>query len=100
VHGVGTCSPTLASALLPAADEVHNLAPRPSRVCTTLPMLLLLWLSAGPHNLTITKLSEARMGAAWLESISIDPSGHFLQPPPSPGMRTGRRMLFVGDSFT
>ncbi|KAI7841724.1 hypothetical protein COHA_004590 [Chlorella ohadii] len=57
-------------------------------------------VSPGSHVLTITKLSEARYGAAWLQSISLPSGGRFLPPPPSPGMLSGRRMLFLGDSFT
>ncbi|GAB4816607.1 hypothetical protein N2152v2_003653 [Parachlorella kessleri] len=56
-------------------------------------------LSEGAHNLTITKITEPLLGAAVLESISID-AGQFLAPPPSPGMQSGRRMLFIGDSYT
>lgn len=49
--------------------------------------------------LKITKLSEARYGSAWLESIGLQ-GGAFLPAPPSPGARSGRRMLLLGDSFT
>lgn len=56
--------------------------------------------AAGAHVLTITKLSEARYGAAWLQGITLPKGGRFLPPPPSPGMLSGRRMLFLGDSFT
>ncbi|PRW56696.1 endo-1,4-beta- isoform A [Chlorella sorokiniana] len=59
-----------------------------------------LIVSPGPHVLTITKLSEARYGAAWLQSIALPAGGRFLPPPPSPGMLSGRGMLFLGDSFT
>lgn len=55
---------------------------------------------AGPHVLTITKLSEARYGAAWLQSVSLPRGGRFLAAPPSPGALSGRRILFLGDSFT
>ena len=50
--------------------------------------------------LTITKLSEAKYGAAWLQSIALSPGAHFLAAPPSVGALTGRRMLFIGDSYT
>jgi hypothetical protein len=55
---------------------------------------------AGQHTLTITKISDSKKGVAWLQSIELDPTGSFLPPPPTPGMRSGRRMLFLGDSFT
>ena len=55
---------------------------------------------AGQHTLTVTKLTEARYGAAWLQGFDLDPAGSFLPPPPSPGMQSGRRMLFIGDSYT
>lgn len=57
-------------------------------------------LSTGRHTLAITKLSEARTGGAWLENVSLDAGGRFLDPPPTPGARTGRRILFIGDSYT
>ena len=70
--------------------------------------LPLTWLCIGPmnacmagqHTLTITKISDSKKGVAWLQSIELDPTGSFLPPPPTPGMRSGRRMLFLGDSFT
>ncbi|KAL4420247.1 hypothetical protein ABPG77_003426 [Micractinium sp. CCAP 211/92] len=56
-----------------------------------------LW--TGQHILTITKLSEARTGGAWLQSASLAAGGRFLPPPPE-GAGTGRRILFIGDSYT
>lgn len=64
---------------------------------------VLQWAASVPpgrHLLTITKLSEARYGAAWLQSISLPKGGRFLPAPASPGTLTGRRILFLGDSFT
>ena len=55
---------------------------------------------AGQHTLTITKVTDSKKGVAWLQSIELGPAGSFLPPPPTPGMRSGRRMLFLGDSFT
>eukprot|EP00887_Chlorella_sp_A99_P002726 scaffold6.g2726.t1 len=43
---------------------------------------------------------EAERASVWLQSISLGGNGTFLPPPPSPGMVTGRRMTFVGDSYT
>lgn len=56
---------------------------------------------AGKHVLRVTKMSEARYGAAWLRSVSLGGgAAAFLPAPASPGMATGRRVLFLGDSFT
>jgi len=55
---------------------------------------------AGQHTLTVTKLSEARNGAAWLESVALGPRGRFLDPPPRPSHASGKRMLFLGDSYS
>ena len=52
------------------------------------------------HTLTITKLTEAKMGTAWLRSVELGDGGAFLAAPPLPGDLTGRRMLFLGDSIT
>lgn len=51
---------------------------------------------AGSHTLTITKITEAMWGSAWLESIALEPSGAFLPPPPP----SPRRIMFIGDSYT
>lgn len=53
--------------------------------------------SAGSHTLTITKLTQAMTGSAWLQAVEVG-GGGFLAPPPSPGQLSGRRMLFMGDS--
>ncbi|KAL4428318.1 hypothetical protein ABPG75_002407 [Micractinium tetrahymenae] len=57
-------------------------------------------LSTGRHTLRITKLSEARFGAALLKSISLSAGGRFAPPAPTLGQLSGRRMLFLGDSVT
>ena len=56
--------------------------------------------ATGPHTLTITKLTDPHYGAAWIKNITIDEGGRFLPPPPTPGMQSGRRILFLGDSLT
>lgn len=71
-----------------------------SRVITASRAHAALLDPAGRHTLAITKLSEARTGGAWLENVSLDAGGRFLDPPPTPGARTGRRILFIGDSYT
>lgn len=57
-------------------------------------------LSTGKHTLRISKLSEARYGAALLKSIRLSAAGRFVDPPATPGHLSGRRMLFLGDSVT
>lgn len=56
-------------------------------------------LAPGKHTLTITKVTQAASGAAWLRSVMVG-GGSFLPPPQSPGQASGRRMLFMGDSYT
>ena len=87
---VGGCGATASTCLSPCLCGIQHL---PHTLHAT-------YALAGSHVLTITKLSEARYGAAWLQSISLPSGGRFLPPPPSPGMLSGRRMLFLGDSFT
>ncbi len=54
-------------------------------------------IAAGKHTITITKLTQALTGSAWLTSLAVG-GGSFLPPPLSPGQASGRRMLFMGDS--
>jgi hypothetical protein len=56
-------------------------------------------LAPGKHTLTITKINQAAGGSAWLQSVAVG-GGTFLPPPQSPGQASGRRMLFMGDSYT
>lgn len=65
---------------------------------------VLTWRRAGldpaqRHNLTVTKITEARQGTALLRSVELGDGGTFLPPPPSPGQQTGRRILVLGDSY-
>ena len=55
---------------------------------------------AGTHTLTLTKLTEAKFGGAWLQSVTLDVGGAWQPPPPSPGTLSGRRLLVLGDSIT
>ncbi|DBA74311.1 TPA: hypothetical protein ACH3X1_011086 [Trebouxia sp. C0004] len=57
-------------------------------------------LGAGAHNLTITKLNEASYGEAMLESIVLSSNGSFLTPVLPEAFETGRRIQFIGDSYT
>lgn len=54
-------------------------------------------------TLTITRLTEPRYGAVWLRAVNLTSAGasaSFREPEPTPGQRSGRRMLFIGDSYT
>ena len=52
------------------------------------------------HTLTITRASEPRYGSVWLRSITLGAGGSFSPPVASPVLANGRRMLFIGDSYT
>ena len=59
----------------------------------------------GLHTLTITRATEPRYGAVWLRDITLqgssdEPGGVFVRPPAGPIRSSGRRMLFIGDSYT
>ncbi|KAL4428320.1 hypothetical protein ABPG75_002409 [Micractinium tetrahymenae] len=57
-------------------------------------------LTPGRHVLRIVKLTEARLGGAWLQSIRLSANGSFQDPPATVGQLSGKRMLFIGDSLT
>ncbi|KAL3146173.1 hypothetical protein ABBQ32_002883 [Trebouxia sp. C0010 RCD-2024] len=57
-------------------------------------------LSTGPHNLTIQMLSEARYGEASLDTLTVGPGGRFLMPALPASFLSGRRIMFLGDSYT
>ncbi len=70
---------------------------------STIPLVPILL--TGPHTLTITRATEPRYGAVWLRDITLhgssdEPGGVFVRPPAGPILSSGRRMLFIGDSYT
>lgn len=50
--------------------------------------------------MTVTRASEPRYGSVWLRSIKLGAGGSFSLPVASPVLANGRRMLFIGDSYT